>query len=77
MAQELNLGDGVVKLLVVEARRTGSGALQLIAMARADQGMVLHWATQSEPAGEWMAPPHGWGVLPRQLLGHRRGVVGD
>jgi len=67
--KELNLGDGVVKLLVVEARRTASGALQLIAMARADQGMVLHWATQSEPAGEWMSPPHGWESFPANSWG--------
>ena len=67
--KELNLGDGVVKLLVVEARRTASGALQLIAMARADQGIVLHWATISEPAGEWMAPPHGWESFPANSWG--------
>ena len=75
--KELNMGDGAVKLMVMEARRAASGALQTIVMLRSDHDTVLHWATQSEPAGEWKQPPAGMGVRARQLVGHGRGVVGD
>jgi alpha-glucan,water dikinase len=58
--KELNLGEGAVSLLVIEARRTREGELQLIAACRADRNTVLHWAMIGEPAGEWASPPNGW-----------------
>tara|TARA_B110000977_G_scaffold151195_1_gene191825 strand:- start:30274 stop:32208 length:1935 start_codon:yes stop_codon:yes gene_type:complete len=67
--KELNLGEGVVNLLVIEARKTSSGDLQLIAFAKAQHNMVLHWATISEPAGEWTQPPHGWTSNPSNSWG--------
>ena len=67
--KELNMGDGVVKLMVMEARRAASGALQTIVMLRSDHDTVLHWATQSEPAGEWKQPPQGWVSVPANSWG--------
>ena len=68
--REVNMGDkGAVKLLVVEARRTPSGEIQLIAMARSNSELVLHWAATDEPAGEWKSPPHGWTSQPSDSWG--------
>ena len=30
---------------------------------------MLHWATQSEPAGEWKQPPQGWVSVPANSWG--------
>ena len=50
-------------------------ALQTIVMLRSDHDTVLHWATQSEPAGEWKQPPQGWVSVPANSwgTGGRRG----
>ena len=67
--KELNMGDGTVKLMVVEARKASDGHLQFVCATRSDRDLVLHWATQSEPAGEWTAPPHGWRSEPANSWG--------
>jgi hypothetical protein len=41
----VNMGAAAaVQLLVVEARKTAAGHMQLIAFARSDSPLVLHWA---------------------------------
>ena len=67
--KEINMGAGTIKLLVIEARKTSAGSLQLIAMARADVDLVLHWASVTEPAGEWQSPPDGFSTTPAKSWG--------